>query len=142
MFAPQAPLSGEVVDLERSTTELTGRLAEYALLEKQLRAMRDNIDDIRGTGYSDDGLVTAVAGARGELLELELDPRIYRDPNATELAAKILAAANEAAAEAVREATKLAEKQLPPNRRGDDVDPMFDPALHMLGEISAQEGRK
>ena len=123
---------GEVRNVERSTTELTGRLAEYARLNEQLRAMRDGVNDIRGTGYSDDGLVTAVAGGRGELLELELDPRIYRDRDATKLAAKIVAAVHEAEAEAAREAVKFAEKLLPASQRGDDVDPMFDPALHAL----------
>jgi DNA-binding protein YbaB len=126
--------------VERSTTELTGRLAEYARLAEQVRAMRDSVDDIRGTGCSDDGLVTAVVGGRGELLELELDPRIYRDRDAAGLAAKILAAVHEAAAEAGQEAVTFAEKLLPANRRGDDVDPRFDPALHLLDGTSALEG--
>jgi DNA-binding protein YbaB len=128
--------------VERSTTELTGRLAEYARLAEQVRTMRDNVGEIRGTGYSDDGLVTAVVGGRGELVELELDPRIYRDRNAAELAEKIVATIHDAAAEAEREATKFAEKLLPPNMRGDDVDPVFDPALHMLDQAAGREGRK
>ncbi|HYQ61927.1 YbaB/EbfC family nucleoid-associated protein [Actinophytocola sp.] len=127
--------------MERSATELTGRLAEYARLADQVKAIRDGVDEIRGTGYSGDGLVTAVAGGRGELLELDLDPRVYREPNATELAAKIVAAVREAAAEAEREATRLAAKLLPPERH-EDIDPRFDPALHLLGEISAMEGRQ
>jgi DNA-binding protein YbaB len=128
--------------VERSTTELTGRLAEYARLAEQVRTMRDNVGEIRGTGYSDDGLVTAVVGGRGELVELELDPRIYRDRNAAELAEKIVATIHDAAAEAEREATKFAEKLLPPNMRGADVDPVFDPALHMLDQAAGREGRK
>jgi DNA-binding protein YbaB len=126
--------------VERSTTELTGRLTEYTRLAEQMTAMRNNVDEIRGTGYSDDDLVTAVVGGRGNLVELELDPRIYRDRNATELAAKIVAAVHEAAEDAEREAVKFAEKLLPPNQRRDDVDPMFDPALHLLGEASTAEG--
>jgi DNA-binding protein YbaB len=127
--------------VERSTTELTGRLAEYARLAEQVKAMRDGVAEIRGTGYSDDGLVTAVVGGRGELLELALDPRVYREPNATELAARIVAVVREAAAEAEREATKFAAKLLPPQRR-EDIDPRFDPALHLLGEFSAMEDRR
>ena len=127
--------------MERSTTELTGRLAEYARLAEQVKAVKDGVAEIRGTGYSTDGLVTAVVGGRGELVELELDPRIYREQNATKLAADILAAVQEAAAEAEQEATKIAEKLVPPNRR-DDVDPRFDPALHMLADPKALEARK
>lgn len=124
--------------MERSTTELTGRLAEYHRLAEQVRAVQDGVDDIRGTGYSDDDLVTAVVNGRGALVELELDPRIYRDRNATELATKIVAAIHEATGDAAT----FAEKLLPPSRRGDDVDPMFGPALHLLGEPSAPEGGK
>lgn len=127
--------------MERSTTELTGRLAEYARLAEQVKAMQDGVQGLRGTGYSADGLVTAVVGGRGELLELSLDPRIYREPNAAELAARIVAAVHEAAEEAEQEATRLAAKLLPRDRR-DEIDPRFDLALHVIGEASALEGRK
>jgi DNA-binding protein YbaB len=117
-----------------STTELTGRLAEYARLAEQVRAVRDGVEEVRATGYSDDGLVTAVVGGRGELLELELDPRIYRDRDAAALATKIVAAIHEAAADADQQAAEL----LVPGR--DDADARFDPALNMLK--SAMEDRK
>lgn len=120
--------------MERSTTELTGRLAEYARLTEQVKAVRDGIDEIRGTGYSADGLATAVVDGRGELVELELDPRIFRDRDARVLAAKIVAAVHEAAEEAGREAVKFAEKLVPQHKRGDDFDPRFDPALRLLEE--------
>lgn len=130
--------------MERSTTELTGRLAEYARIAEQVRAVHDGIDEVRGTGYSEDGLVTAVVGGRGELVELELDPRIYRDPNTTELAAKIVAAVREAAAEANQETVGLARKLVPKAKRGEDFDPLFDPVLHLLDNPRpglAPEGR-
>jgi DNA-binding protein YbaB len=127
--------------VDRSATELTGRLAEYARIAEQVRAIRDGIDDIRGTAYSDDGLITAVVGGRNELRELELDPRIYRERNANELAARIVETVRAAAAEAERETAKIAEKLVPPNKRGDDFDPMFDPVLHRLGDRALLKGR-
>lgn len=126
--------------MERSATELTGRLAEYQRIAEQVRAVKDGIDEVRGTGYSDDGLVTAVVGGRGELLELELDPRIYRERNATELAARIVATVREAAAEAEQEATRFAEKLVPGKRR-EETDAVFDPALRLLGAAAEPEGR-
>ncbi|HEX6359392.1 YbaB/EbfC family nucleoid-associated protein [Actinophytocola sp.] len=128
--------------MERSTTELTGRLAEYARLAEHVRAIQDGIDEIRGTGYSDDGLVTAVVGGRGELVELELDPRIYRDRNAIELATKIVAAVHDAAEDAGREATTFAKKLAPQAKQGDDFDPMFDPALQLIEKARSEEGRR
>jgi DNA-binding protein YbaB len=131
--------------VERSTTELTGRFAEYARLAEQVKAMRDQVDKIRGTGCSDDGLVTAVVGWRGELLELELDPRIYRDRNSADLASRIVATIHDAAADAEREATKFAERLLPPKRPGAgdrETDPVFDPVMHLIDEASAMEDRR
>lgn len=126
--------------MERSATELTGRLAEYDRIARQVLAVRDGIDEVRGTGYSDDGLVTAVVDGRGELLELELDPRIYRDRNASELAARIVATVREAAREAGQEAAKFAEK-LAPGKRREEGDVVFDPALRLLGDAAEREGR-
>jgi hypothetical protein len=109
--------------VERSTTELTGRLAEYARLAESVKSVQDGIGE--------------------NLVELELDPRIYRERNATKLAEDILTAVHEAAAEAEQEATKIAEKLLPPKGSGDDeVDPRFDPALHMLADTKSLEVRQ
>lgn len=128
--------------MDRSATELSGRLAEYARIADQVRSMRDGIDDIRATAYSADGLVTVVVGGRGEVLELELDPRVYRDADPTLLAESIVATIREAAEDAEQQATRFAEKLLPASRRGrDDVDPMFDPVLHMLDDAPTLGGR-
>jgi DNA-binding protein YbaB len=111
---------------------MTGRLAEYARLADRIRSMRDGITDIRGTASSADGLVGAVVGGRGELLELELDPRIYRELDVTTLAETIVATVGDAAAESEREAARVAA-ELMPRHRG-EVDPMFGPVLHLLDE--------
>lgn len=118
--------------MDRAAAEYDARLAEYARIADQVRSMRDGVDDIRATAYSDDGLVTAVVGGRGEVLELELDPRVYRDQDPDALATSIVATIRDAGEEAERSAIRFAEKLLPARQRGTDVDPMFDPVLHML----------
>jgi DNA-binding protein YbaB len=117
---------------------VTGRLAEYERIGEQVRALRDGIDDVRATAYSDDGLVTAVVNGRGELLDLELDPRVYRDQDSAALAGTIRATVRKAAADACRETADLARGLLP---AGGDVDPLFDPALHVL-ESEQSRGRR
>jgi DNA-binding protein YbaB len=117
--------------MDRAAAEYDARAGEYARIADQVRAMRDGVDDIRATAYSDDGLVSAVVGGRGEVVELELDPRVYRDQNPAALAETILATIHAAAEEAEQSAIRFAEKLLPA-RRGGDIDPMFDPVLHML----------
>ena len=117
---------------------LTGRLAEYERIGEQVRALRDGIDDVRATAYSDDGLVTAVVSGRGELLDLELDPRVYRDQDSGALADSIRRTVRDAAEAAGGKAADLAKSLLP--LRG-DVDPQFDPALHVL-ESEQPRGRR
>jgi DNA-binding protein YbaB len=112
--------------------EVRGTLAEYERMAEQVRAMRDGIENVRATNHSDDGLVTAVVGGQGELLELELDPRIFRDQDAPGLAASILATVSGAAEEAEREAVRFAERLIPARERRQGVDPTFDPVLHLL----------
>jgi DNA-binding protein YbaB len=82
------------------------------LLAERIQTMRAEIRDIRATEYSPDGLITAVAGGRGELLELELDPRVLREQNASALARSIMDTVRAAAAAAGRESVRLAEDLL------------------------------
>jgi hypothetical protein len=87
-------------------------LTAMDLLAEHLETMRAEIGDIRATEHSPDGLVTAVVGGRGELLELELDPRILREQNASALAQSIMDTVRSAAAAAGRETVRLAESLL------------------------------
>jgi DNA-binding protein YbaB len=82
------------------------------LLAERLQTMRGQLRDIRATEYSPDGLITAVVGGRGELLELELDPRVLREQNASALAKSIMDTVRAAAAAAGRESVRLAESVL------------------------------
>lgn len=106
-------------------------LVGHERLAKRVLAMRDGIDDIEITESSPDGLITAVVTGRGKLVELELDPRIYRDQNADALAGTIMATVQAATDEAERKAAQLV-MDLMPDAAEDDVDTMFDPALSVL----------
>ncbi len=117
--------------MDRAAAEYDARAGEYARIADHVRSMRDGVNDIRATAYSDDGFVTVVVDGRGEVVELDLDPRVYRDQDPEALAAAIVATIHAAAEEAEQSAIRFAEKLLPP-RRGGDIDPMFDPVLHML----------
>jgi DNA-binding protein YbaB len=121
--------------MDRAAAEYDARAGEYARIADQVRSMRAGVDDIRETAYSDDGLVTAVVGGRGEVVGLELDPRVYRNQDPEELASTIVATIHAAAEEASQSAVRYAEKLLPAHRGG-EVDPMFDPVLHMLEDRS------
>ncbi|MGH3391667.1 MAG: YbaB/EbfC family nucleoid-associated protein [Actinomadura sp.] len=68
-------------------------------LHNQQDALRDLVKDVakrRVVARSKDGLVTATAIATGQIVGLELDPQIFRNPDSKGLAAKILQTMNRA----------------------------------------------
>ncbi|MFC7547930.1 YbaB/EbfC family nucleoid-associated protein [Plantactinospora sp. GCM10030261] len=52
---------------------------------------RQEMLQITGTAWSEDRLIKAVVGPRGQLVEIDIDPRIYRTPNSKALSAAIMA---------------------------------------------------
>ena len=56
--------------------------------------------EISVTTKSRDGLVSVTVGPRGDLVQLDLDPRVYRRPDSRALADTIVATVQAAAAEA------------------------------------------
>ncbi len=98
-----AALHEMVGDLERTVTKLD--------------SMQQRMTRITGEGRSEDRMIRAVVGPRGHLIDLEIDPRIYRKPDSRALAAAILAAVRLAVADAGRQAQQLIEENLPSDMR-------------------------
>lgn len=96
-----------------------------------LRVQR-RLGDVRATAESDDGLVEVAVGGRGELLELTLDPRVFRNTDARALADDILGTVRRATAVARDEVYRLTRDSLPAHHDPADVDLDFDPALDRL----------
>ncbi|WP_350279196.1 YbaB/EbfC family nucleoid-associated protein [Kribbella sp. HUAS MG21] len=81
------------------------RLGQLEELDREARRIRESVSGTTGTAESPDGLVEATVGVYGELVELDLDARIYRTQDADALAEQIRAAVNaayESAQEQVR----------------------------------------
>src|SRR4051812_33404377 len=68
---------------------------------------------VQVTETSRDGLVSVTVGARGELIRLDLDPRIYRRPDARYLADTIAETARAAAVKAQERVTEIFEPVIP-----------------------------
>lgn len=83
------------------------------------------------------GAVTATANPHGELLALDIDPRVYRNPDADALARDVPAAVRAAAGRAGRDAVEVAGALLPDHVDRERVDLAFDPALHELDRVIA-----
>src|SRR4051812_42306388 len=80
--------------------------AGYGELQQKLRA-------VTATVSSEDGSVTATVGPRGQLLKLELDPRISRRPDSGRLAATITETIRNATEQAMATVTELCKPFVP-----------------------------
>ena len=110
---------------------LLGKLEE---IERDAQRIRQAVMDSTGTAESTDGLIEATVGAHGELLDLVLDPRIYRTQDADALAAQIRAAVNEAGRDAQEKLRRDLTPQLP--RTGPGAGRLtFESLLRQFGQL-------
>lgn len=108
-------------------------------LRDGLRTVQEWLVDVRVTAESDDGLIRATVSGRGELLDLDLDPRIYRAPDSRALATAITATVRQAKRQAAERAAVHTRRVLAPGR-DTGGDPAFDPLLRRLDrDIAAGE---
>ncbi|MDA3647208.1 YbaB/EbfC family nucleoid-associated protein [Saccharopolyspora indica] len=115
-------------------------VVDYERMAEQVRAVQREIAGISETSESDDGLIAATVDARGELVDLRLDPRIFRQPDSSALAAEVLHVYRDAREAAQCRAFEASAALLPrgATRAGTDLD--FDPALHELDRLSRARG--
>ena len=88
-------------------------LEQLKKVADDLPKTQQRMQSLSGTAWSDDGMIKAVVGPRGQLVDLEIDPRVFRSPDAKELQAKILATAASAARDVSEQAKELMYSQLP-----------------------------
>ncbi|MCW6010067.1 YbaB/EbfC family nucleoid-associated protein [Micromonospora sp. CPCC 205371] len=77
---------------------------------------REQMLEVTGTAWSDDRLIKAVVGPRGQLIELEIDPRIYRTPNSKALSASILSTVKAAIEDANKKTREIMDKVMPKDK--------------------------
>jgi hypothetical protein len=105
---------------------------DQARLRANLLTVQSELGKVRATADSDDGLVRVTVGGRGEVIDLELDPRIYRTTDSGALAGTILEAIRQAGELAADEAFVLTREVLSPKATRADADLAFDPVLNLL----------
>ncbi|MFI6290922.1 YbaB/EbfC family nucleoid-associated protein [Nonomuraea sp. NPDC050790] len=113
-----------------------------------LRTQREALDlnararAVQVTEKSADGLVCATVGVRGELVRLDLDPRIFRRPDATGLADTITDTVRRACAKAVDELERLFEPVVPPEQFRAHLDGDLETVLDQLSGPPPGERRR
>lgn len=98
-------------------------------------ALQRQMMRVTGTAWSPDRLVKAVVGPRGQLLELEIDPRVYRTPNSKALAATILATVRAAVEQVIVDGSELLDQALPRELGLDSASPLVRMARRHDAEV-------
>ncbi|GAA2207362.1 hypothetical protein GCM10009850_028200 [Nonomuraea monospora] len=111
--------------MQREASDLNARAQAIQITEKSL-----------------DGLVSATVSVRGELIRLDLDPRVFRRPDARGLADTITDTVRRATARAVEELVKLFEPVIPPEQLRAHLDGDLDTVLDQLSSGMSGEGRR
>ncbi len=96
--------------LRARADELMGELNR---LRSGMGELQQKIRQITATARSEDGYVTVVVGPRGEILRLDLDPRIYRRPDSKQLAKTITETIQKAAADATAQLSEACRAFIP-----------------------------
>jgi DNA-binding protein YbaB len=99
-----AAVSSIMEDLTRSLSK--AKEAQQRMLE------------VTGEAGSADGLIKAVVGPRGQLVEVQIDPRVYRKPNSIALAASIVATVQAAVEESAAQTQEIVDEILPSDMQG------------------------
>ncbi|MER7274612.1 YbaB/EbfC family nucleoid-associated protein [Dactylosporangium sp. NPDC000244] len=115
---------------------------EHARLAEDVRTVQRRMAEVRATAESEDGMVSATVGAGRELLELWLDPRIYRAPDSAGLAKAITDTIHRAVGLAHEEAFLIVRELLPAEAGPESTDLQFDPLLYELDRAAAGGERR
>ncbi|GAA4523828.1 YbaB/EbfC family nucleoid-associated protein [Amycolatopsis samaneae] len=111
--------------------------AEYEELAEDIRTTQRRMAEIRATAESDDGFISVTVGGAGELLELWLDPRIYRAPDSVALARDLTDTIHRAVERSQEQGIAIVASFLPEGATPGTTDLRFDP---LLLELDRQTG--
>ncbi|MEA2685220.1 MAG: hypothetical protein QOE93_415 [Actinomycetota bacterium] len=114
-----------------------GMYAEYERMAEDIRSMKKRLAEIRATAESEDGLISVTVGGTGRLLELWLDPRVYRAPDSVALARAITDTLHQATELAQEKGIAIARDHLPADATAETTDLRLDPFLHELDQQTA-----
>ncbi|MEU6642093.1 YbaB/EbfC family nucleoid-associated protein [Saccharomonospora sp. NPDC046836] len=100
-------------DFSASMGALQGLMDDLKRAVEEMPKTQDRLLSLTGVAWSADGMVKVVVGPRGQLVDLEIDPRVLRKPDVRALAADILAASGNAVANVMAQMQDVMGDQLP-----------------------------
>jgi DNA-binding protein YbaB len=101
------------MDLQGLRAQADELMAQFERMRSDHGTLQQKLREVQSTVKSADGFVTATVGPRGQLIRLELDPRIYRRPNARELGTTITETIQQASTKAMKQIEELCRPYVP-----------------------------
>ncbi|MFI7416748.1 YbaB/EbfC family nucleoid-associated protein [Nonomuraea sp. NPDC049684] len=130
----------DIVGLQAYADELRDT---FMRMQRDVGELNARAQAIRVTERSADGLVSATVSVRGELIRLDLDPRLYRRPNARGLADTITDTIRRATAKALDELVDLFEPVVPPEQLRAHLEGDLEAVLDQLsGPLPGERRRR
>ena len=86
---------------------MEGLAEEYNRQAGQLRDMYGKLSELTATAHSKDRMVTVTVGSRGQIREIEFDPRVYRKLSPSELSESVMEQIGAATAEIAERTREL-----------------------------------
>ncbi|RCG32647.1 YbaB/EbfC family DNA-binding protein [Sphaerisporangium album] len=113
--------------------------ASFLRLQEEAPALHEKARAVQVTEKSEDGLISATVGARGDLVRLDIDPRVYRRPDSRRLADAITETVHRAADKARARVVEVFDPIIPADQMrahldGDLQRVLDDMAARMLGK--------
>ena len=120
---PTLTIVGGMDPVAESRQRLESLMEDAHKLLGNAAEMKRKLEELTVSTKSEDGFVVTTVDARGRLVQLDLDPRIYRSPNAGALSRQIIEAYQRAVDKVEQDSRTILEKYLP---REFDVDRFTD----------------
>lgn len=106
--------------------------ATFMRLQEEAPALHEKARAVQVTEKSRDGLVVATVGANGDLIRLDLDPRIYRRQDARGLADTITRTIHAAVAKAQDRVVEIFAPIVPPEQMRAHIEGDLDAVLEQM----------
>jgi DNA-binding protein YbaB len=101
------------MDLPAMRAQADELMARFERMRSGLGDLQQQLKAVTATVTSEDGLVKATVGPRGQVIRVELDPRIYRRPNSKELSTTVTETIRKASEKAMSQVEELCRPFVP-----------------------------
>lgn len=117
-------------------------MEEFHRLRSGAEDLQKKLKEVSATARSKDGFVKATVGPRGQLTKLELDPRLYRNPDSGALAESILDTVRRATEDAQGQVEELCKPLLPAEEVRAHMNYDFDGMFRRMDSELLEEGER